>query len=99
MGIDAGRRQKNTSPVKKFMRSPRLAPSIKGDWNEVGILRTFGGHDPMAGASMTAALQQVSRLFREGTLNTLPDDRLLDRFLDQGDEDAFAALIGRHGPM
>ena len=53
----------------------------------------------MAGASMRAALQQVDRLFREGTLAALTDDRLLDRFLDQGDEDAFAALVARHGPM
>jgi len=52
----------------------------------------------MGDASMTAALQQVSRLFREGTLNALSDDRLLDRFLDDGDEDAFAALVARHGP-
>ena len=53
----------------------------------------------MAGASMTAALQQVSQLFGEGTLSTLSDDRLLDRFLDHEDEDAFAVLVARHGPM
>src|SRR3954453_23888841 len=53
----------------------------------------------MPSTSMTAALQQVARLLREGTLTTLPDDRLLDRFLDQEDEDAFAALVARHGPM
>jgi len=53
----------------------------------------------MAGASMTAALQHVARLFREGTLNALSDDRLLDRFLNQRDEDAFAAIVARHGPM
>src|SRR5437588_12375729 len=53
----------------------------------------------MAGASMRAALQQVDRLFREGTLAALTDDGLLGRFLDQGDEDAFAALVARHGPM
>ncbi|MEJ7639800.1 MAG: sigma factor [Singulisphaera sp.] len=48
---------------------------------------------------MKDALQQVDRLFREGTLAALADDRLLDRILDQGDEDAFAALVARHGPM
>ncbi len=53
----------------------------------------------MAGTSMRDALRQVDRLFREGTLAGLTDDRLLDRFLDQGDEDAFAALVARHGPM
>jgi hypothetical protein len=53
----------------------------------------------MAGASMTAALRQVDRLFREGTLAALTDDEALGRYLDHGDEDAFAALVSRHGPM
>jgi RNA polymerase sigma factor (sigma-70 family) len=53
----------------------------------------------MAGASMTAALRQVDRLFREGTLAALTDDEALGRYLDDGDEDAFAALVARHGPM
>ena len=53
----------------------------------------------MAGASMTAALQQVSQLFGEGTLSTLSDDRLLDRFLDHEDEDgAFAVLVAPARP-
>ena len=51
------------------------------------------------GALMTAALMQVDRLFREGTLAALTDDRLLDRFLNNGDPDAFAALVARHGSM
>jgi hypothetical protein len=53
----------------------------------------------MAGASMTAALRQVDRLFREGTLAALTDDEALGRYLDHGDEDAFAAPVARHGPM
>jgi RNA polymerase sigma factor (sigma-70 family) len=53
----------------------------------------------MGNASMTAALRQVDRLFRDGTLAGLTDDRLLDRFLEHGDEEAFAALVARHGPM
>jgi RNA polymerase sigma factor (sigma-70 family) len=53
----------------------------------------------MAGASMSAALRQVDRLFREGTLVALTDQELLGRFLDHGDEDAFTALVARHGSM
>jgi RNA polymerase sigma factor (sigma-70 family) len=53
----------------------------------------------MAGESKAAVLQQVGRLFREGTLASLPDDRLLARYLDEGDEDAFAVLVARHGPL
>src|SRR5262245_31534047 len=32
-------------------------------------------------------------------LTTAPDAVLLDRFLQQHDESAFADLVGRHGPM
>ncbi len=48
---------------------------------------------------MEAALRGVDRLFREGTDAGLPDDRLLDRFLSRSDDEAFATLVARHGPM
>ena len=48
---------------------------------------------------MTAALRHAERLFRDGALAGLGDDRLLARFLDHGDEEAFAAIVARHGPM
>src|SRR5271170_946391 len=53
----------------------------------------------MADASLGRALQQIRRLFDEGTIAGLPDSQLLDRFLARGDEAAFAALVRRHGPM
>ena len=49
-------------------------------------------------APMRAVLRQMDRLFREGTNAGEPDDRLLERFL-AGDDEAFAALVARHGPM
>jgi RNA polymerase sigma factor (sigma-70 family) len=48
---------------------------------------------------MGMALRQIQNLFDEGTLASLPDGELLERFLFGGDEAAFTALVERHGPM
>jgi RNA polymerase sigma factor (sigma-70 family) len=46
--------------------------------------------------------RQVHRLFNYGTLGTMPDAQLLDRFVscrDEAAEAAFEELVIRHGPM
>ena len=53
----------------------------------------------MASASMGATLRQIGRLFGAGNVGGLTDRQLLDRYLGRRDESAFAALVGRHGPM
>ena len=53
----------------------------------------------MAIKTLGAALRQIDRLFIEGTASGLPDDQLLDRFLDGRDGAAFEVLMARHGPM
>ncbi len=53
----------------------------------------------MADVPMSIALQQIRRLFDEGTIAGLPDGQLLERFVARGDEAAFRGLVGRHGPM
>ncbi len=53
----------------------------------------------MASAHLGAALRQIHRLFEAGTVAGLTDGQLLARFLSTRDEEAFAALVGRHGPM
>ncbi|MGP0065185.1 MAG: RNA polymerase sigma factor [Isosphaeraceae bacterium] len=42
--------------------------------------------------------RDLAALFAVGTLADLGDGQLLDRFLSQRDEPAFAELIARHGP-
>jgi RNA polymerase sigma factor (sigma-70 family) len=53
----------------------------------------------MAIDTLGAVLRQISGLFADGVVTGLSDERLLDRFLDNGDDEAFDVLVGRHGPM
>ena len=46
-----------------------------------------------------AVLDQLDRLFNRGTVAGLSEGRCLDRYVADGDEAAFAALVARHGPM
>ena len=45
------------------------------------------------------APDELSRLFGEGTLAGLTDGQLLERYVEQGDGEAFAAIVARHGAM
>ena len=44
-------------------------------------------------------IDSLGRLFDAGTLSGLGEAQLLERFLTQGDEAAFEAILHRHGPM
>jgi RNA polymerase sigma factor (sigma-70 family) len=48
---------------------------------------------------MTKTLDQIGRLFGEGTLAGLSDGELLERFASRGDGEAFEAIVTRHGPL
>ncbi len=53
----------------------------------------------MATGQLGAAIRQIERLFRVGSVSGLNEGQLLERFVKRGDEAAFAALMARHGPM
>ena len=56
----------------------------------------------MQRGSANLAFQQIRTLYTLGTLSGLTDAQLLELFLTRGGddaEDAFAALVHRHGPM
>ena len=42
---------------------------------------------------------QLDRLFHRGTVSGLGEAALLERYVSDRDEAAFAALVARHGPM
>ncbi|WP_165234385.1 sigma-70 family RNA polymerase sigma factor [Aquisphaera insulae] len=46
-----------------------------------------------------AGTAAMGRLLSRGVLTGLGDDALLERFLADRDEEAFAAIVARHGPM
>ncbi|HLJ98161.1 MAG TPA: sigma-70 family RNA polymerase sigma factor [Gemmataceae bacterium] len=53
----------------------------------------------MPNAQADLILEHIRRLVAEQGQTQLPDQQLLHRFISQGDEVAFAALVRRHGPM
>jgi RNA polymerase sigma-70 factor (ECF subfamily) len=53
----------------------------------------------MAGITTGVVLRQLQALFDRGSIGGLGDGPLLDRFAAHRDEDAFTALVERHGPM
>ncbi len=53
----------------------------------------------MTGRSALSVLQQLHRLAREQQAGKLSDRECLERFRTQRDEEAFAVLVRRHGPM
>jgi len=53
----------------------------------------------MAREQLSDAIRQIQRLFSEGTISGLSDASLLRQFVSSRDEEAFAALVSRHGPM
>jgi RNA polymerase sigma factor (sigma-70 family) len=44
-------------------------------------------------------LQQLGRLYRDGSPAGQTDDELLERYLAEGDHAAFETLVNKHGPM
>src|ERR1017187_6256572 len=53
----------------------------------------------MSSVHRGAVVDSIQRLFDRGTLVALGERQLLERFLSRGDEPAFEAIVGRHGPM
>ncbi len=53
----------------------------------------------MSSIDRGTVLQQLDRLFSEGTLAGLGDGQLLERYLTRRDHAAFEALVEVHGPM
>jgi len=53
----------------------------------------------MADYLLTLLLRHLRRMSRAGSQGEQTDRQLLQRFAASHDEEAFAQLVGRHGPM
>jgi RNA polymerase sigma factor (sigma-70 family) len=53
----------------------------------------------MADTPLASVVRHIRKLLRAGESAGESDARLLERYIRQRDEDAFAALVRRHGPM
>ena len=53
----------------------------------------------MPSSQANPVLQYIRKVAAEKSLLDLADPELLDQFITQRDETAFAALVRRHGPM
>jgi RNA polymerase sigma factor (sigma-70 family) len=78
---------------KNLYCAPAVRAVIGGNTLEVG------GLPPMASAQFAAVYRQIGRLFRGGSVAGLSEGELLDRFVARHDDDAFEAIVARHGPM
>jgi RNA polymerase sigma factor (sigma-70 family) len=57
------------------------------------------GTQRMGSGRNRPVFRHIDRLCGAGSLTGLSDSQLLDRFASRRDEEAFAALMARHGPM
>ena len=53
----------------------------------------------MARERLSHAIRQIQRLLSGGTISGLSEVSLLRQFVSSGDDEAFAALVARHGLM
>jgi RNA polymerase sigma factor (sigma-70 family) len=53
----------------------------------------------MATSQVQRVVQHLRQIIASGTGNGETDGQLLERFIARRDDDAFAAMVGRHGPM
>ncbi|MHC5540185.1 RNA polymerase sigma factor, partial [Singulisphaera rosea] len=53
----------------------------------------------MASGSFGTALQEIDRVFNQGSVSGMSEAQLLRQFVERGDDLAFEALVARHGPM
>ncbi len=49
--------------------------------------------------AMGTVVRGLGRLFASGGMTGMTEGQLLDRFVTRRDEEAFEALVARHGPM
>ena len=52
----------------------------------------------MASGQFAGAYRQIARLFKGGSVSGLSEGQLLDRFVTERDDNAFEAIVARHGP-
>src|SRR4051794_36888581 len=53
----------------------------------------------MATGQLAVVVRHIHKLAEGAGVENLGDGPLLERFLNRGEEEAFAALVRRHGPM
>ncbi len=97
-GLRAGRISPHSCPRARFRQKLGTvvpAPALRvGDGSDEAR-----GAEGMASGYRGSVVGSLGRLFEAGTVAGLSEAQLLERFLAQGDEAAFEAILQRHGPM
>ena len=96
-----------TQPTVRFLSGSQIFPDIRtrlaARSQYLGEKHSDGpGAAAMSRESANQTLRQIRTLYALGAVGGLTDSQLVDRFLRQDGldrEDAFAALVQRHGPM
>src|SRR5262245_23155197 len=80
-------------PPEIDVRAARFSGSMKGSkWR-------LGSEKSMQNGQMTPVLRFLRRLGGADAVDDLADAHLVDRFVARRDDEAFAILVRRHGPM
>src|SRR5262249_43061873 len=73
--------------------------ALAGDYKVGEKPRLVAKGRNMPAVREAAVLRYIRKLAVREECARLPDSKLLDRFVQSGDQEAFAALVRRHGPM
>src|SRR5262249_18399195 len=83
----------------QLLRRKRCARAASRDTMEKEARSRLREGEPMSNAEPGILLREIRKLADQPAAGGPPDRLLLEQFIERRDEQAFALLVARHGPM